>query len=322
LKKTKGCFNIGLILLAVLLPLLFQNNLYIINIIVLCGIYIIVAVGLNLLTGFTGQISMGHAAFYGLGAYTSALLAVNYGLPFWGGIVIAAIVTFVFGIVMGLPSVKLSDAYLALVTIGFSIIVRLVLVNWVPVTRGPSGVTGIPAPMIGNFVFQGVSYYYLVLAFCLLAILVSVRLINSRVGRAFIAIRENIVAAESMGINTYKYKLIAFAISAMFAGVAGVLYAHSISYISPDSFTFDQSVTFLTMIMIGGLGSISGGVVGALLLGILPEYLRSFGDYQMAIYGLMIILVLIFMPQGIVGGCKSIWAHVTAKREQFVKPIN
>jgi branched-chain amino acid transport system permease protein len=314
LGKIKGLSKIIIMLLAILLPVISSNNLYIINIFVLTGIYVIVAVGLNLLTGYTGQISMGHAAFYGLGAYSSALLAANFGIPFWIGIIAGGVVAFIFGIIMGLPSVKLSDSYLALVTIGFSWIVRLVLVNWVPVTRGPSGVTAIPAPSIGKFLFQGISYYYLVLVFCCLAILVAYRLINSRVGRAFIAIRENSVAAEAMGINTYKYKLIGFAVSAAFAGVAGVLYAHAVSYISPDTFTFDQSVMFLTMIMIGGLGNISGSIVGALLIGILPEYLRAFGDYQTAIYGLMIILVLIFMPQGMVGGFKSLWKHISTKR--------
>ena len=306
----------GLIAVFVIaLPMLAGGNFYITNILNIAGIYIIVSVGLNLLIGFTGQISMGHAAFYGVGAYTSALLAVNFGVPFWGGLIIGGVLAFMFGIVMGLPSVKLNDAYLALVTIGFSWIVRLVLVNWVPVTRGPSGITGIPAPTIAGFPLQGTSYYYLILTFVLLAVFIANRIVNSRFGRALIAIRENSLAAEAMGINVNKYKLLAFAISAAYAGVAGVLYAHMVGYISPDTFTFDQSVSFITMIMIGGLGSISGSIIGALMLGILPEYMRAFGDYQMAVYGLMIIVVLIFMPQGVAGGLNTFYQWVKRRKQ-------
>lgn len=300
--KTKKQSRIkSLILAAVLfaLPLLFPNA-YVAQIANLAGIYVILAMGLNVLTGYTGQLSLGIAAFFGVGAYTSALLDVNFKLPFLVCMLAAIVVTVISGLILAIPALKVKGSYLVLLTIGFGEITRLLMVNWLSLTRGPAGIVGIRPPSILGFQIDTLTKnYYLILIIAILAFLYIRHLMNSRAGRSFLAIRDDDGAAELCGINITEYKIKAFAISAALCGIAGSLYAHMIRYISPDSFTAAQSQLFLCMIVIGGMGTLSGPVIGAILLTILPEFLRFLNTGRMVLYGILILLVVMRWPGGI-----------------------
>jgi branched-chain amino acid transport system permease protein len=262
--------------------------------------------------GFAGQISLGHAAFFAVGAYTSSLLATKFGIPFWFGIFGAGIVSFGFGVLLGIPTLRVRDIYLSVVTICFGLMVQLALVNLESITGGARGIYGIPRPSVGGFALMTPqSYYYVILFFALLTIFSTVRLLRSRFGRAFLSIRENELAAETVGVKTTYYKILAFAISSFYAGLAGSLYAHYVSYINPDAFTFGTSVDVLVMIVIGGLGNVWGSVIGALVITLLPEYLRFMQQYYRAVFGLGLIFMMVFMRSGII----SVFARVPwAKR--------
>lgn len=274
------------------------------------GIFVVLAVSLNIIVGFTGQISLGHAAFFAVGAYTSSLLAIKFGIPFWAGIFAAGIVSFGFGILLGIPTLRVRDIYLSVVTICFGLMVQLALVNLESITGGARGIYGIPRPSIGKFVFlTPQSFYYIILLFALLTIFSTLRLLRSRFGRAFLSIRENELAAETIGVKTTYYKILAFAISSFYAGLAGSLYAHYVSYINPDAFTFGTSVDVLVMIVIGGLGNVWGSVIGAFVITLLPEYLRFMQQYYRAVFGLGLIFMMVFMRSGIVSVFQRIpWA--------------
>jgi branched-chain amino acid transport system permease protein len=278
---------------------------YIMRIIILVGIYVILALSLNLLTGFTGQVSLGHAAFYGIGAYTSALLAVNFGLPYLLTGLLAGLFAAFIAFLLGMPTLKLEGTYLSIVTLGFCEITRLVELNWMKVTKGPLGVPGIPSPSIfGIQIDTDLKYYYLILILVVIAILTINNIINSRTGRALISIKEDELASEAMGVNTFRYKMLAFTISAFFAGVAGSYYAHYVTYIDPQSFTFDESIQILSMVILGGMGSIPGTIIGAATLVSIPEILRSLQEYRMVIYGLVLVIMMLTRPQGILGNIK------------------
>lgn len=301
--RKRWIFIAGALLLA--LPLVVSNEYYL-HIANMTGIYMIVAVGLNLLTGYTGQLSIGQAAFFGIGAYTAALLSLKLHLSFWLAMPLAALTTAGFGVVMGIPTLKLHGPYLVMTTVGFAEIVRLVLINWQSVTRGTAGILNIPSPNLGGLKLDTeAKFYYLVLAIVALMILATYRLTRSKVGLAFKAIRENEIAAEAMGVPTTAYKIGAFALSALYAGVAGALYASLLTYISPDSFTFDDSVSFVSMIVVGGIGSIPGAVTGSVVLSVLPELLRAFKDFRLIIYGAILVGSVIAFPFGIVGFVES-----------------
>ena len=275
------------------------------------GIFVVLAVSLNIVVGFAGQISLGHAAFFAVGAYTSSLLAVKFGVPFWIGIFAAGLIAFLFGILLGSPTLRVREIYLSVVTICFGLMVQLALVNLEPITGGARGIYGIPRPSIGSFVFATPqSYYYIILFFTLLTIFSTLRLLRSRFGRAFLSIRESEIAAETVGVRTTYYKILAFAISSFYAGLAGSLYAHYVSYINPDAFTFGTSVDVLVMIVIGGLGNIWGSVIGAFVITLLPEYLRFMQQYYRAVFGLGLILMMVFMRSGIISAFQKVpWAR-------------
>ena len=275
------------------------------------GIFVILAVSLNIVVGFAGQISLGHAAFFAVGAYTSSLLAVKFGIPFWFGIFAGGLVSFLFGILLGAPTLRVRDIYLSVVTICFGLMVQLALVNLDSITGGARGIYGIPRPSVGEFVFASPqSFYYIILFFSLLTILSSLRLLRSRFGRAFLSIRENELAAQTVGVRTTYYKILAFAISSFYAGLAGSLYAHYVSYINPDAFTFGTSVDVLVMIVIGGLGNVWGSVIGAFVITLLPEYLRFMQQYYRAVFGIGLIFMMVFMRSGIVSALQRIpWAR-------------
>ncbi|MFT9493985.1 branched-chain amino acid ABC transporter permease [Anaerosolibacter sp.] len=278
---------------------------YMMRMITLSGIYIILALSLNLLTGFTGQVSLGHAAFYGIGAYTSALLAMRFDLSFVYSAIAGGLVAGFFGLLLGLPTLRLNGTYLSIVTLGFCEITRLVALNWMDLTRGPMGLTGIPLPKVFGWVIdRDAEFFYLVLILIILTWVTMNNLIKSRTGRALISIREDELAAEAMGINILKYKVIAFTTAAFFAGIAGSFYAHYASFIDPQSFTFDESIQILSMVILGGMGSNLGSAIGAVILVSVPEMLRGLQEYRMLMYGAVLVVMMLMRPQGLLGNVK------------------
>ena len=292
--------KILLVVLVLAVPVLMPNNYYM-GLANLSLIYIIVAIGLNFIYGYTGYISFAQAGFFGIGAYTSALLAVDGHMSFWVTLPISGLVATVVGIMLGIPALKLSGHYLAMCTIGFGIIVQMILQNWTAFTHGAQGIGGIPGISLGPLAISNpTQYYYFTLVFACLAVLLSWAIEHSNLGRSFKAVREDEIAASTSGINLTFTKVFSFALSAMFAGLAGSLYAHMSSYISPDTFSFDQSIIFFTMVLVGGAGTVWGPIVGAVLLTFIPELLRFLQEYYMALFGIGICLAMLFMPQGIV----------------------
>ena len=297
-------------LVACILPFVLASEPYILLILNLAGIYIIVNSGLDIIYGYAGQISIGQAGFYAVGAYTSALLSLHWGMPPALTVPLGALLAALVGVVIAVPSVKLVHHFLAMVTIGFGEIVRLLLINGGAVTGGPDGVIAIPKLALGPLLFDSNQKYFYVIYFSVAVFLaIKVSLIHSRIGRAFVAIRENPLASSSFGINTQKYKVLAFAIGAFYAGFAGALYAHLIRFVSPETFSLEQSVSFLTMVLLGGAGTFFGPLVGTVIILVLFEYLQVFGQAQMAVYGLIIICVLFFMPRGLVGKLDEVLAR-------------
>lgn len=299
-----------------LAPLAFSGN-YLMNVLVFVGIHTMLAVALNLLLGYAGQISLGHAAFFGLGAYGSGILSATYEWNPWLAMLVVALVVGCLAFAIGFPILKLKGHYLAMATLGMGIIVYIVFNEWVDITGGPSGFSGIPNLEIGPLVFDSdLKNYYLVWTFVLGCVLLSVNLANSRIGRAFRAIHDAEVAARVMGVNARLLKVQVFALSALICAIAGSLYAHVMTFIAPPSFGFNISVELLTMVVIGGLGSIYGSFLGALLLTMLPEFLRFMHDYDIVFYGGLLMVMTIFMPGGLVRGIPDLFRKITALRSK------
>jgi branched-chain amino acid transport system permease protein len=278
-------------------------NPYYLHVVIMAGIFAILALSLNLLLGYTGQLSLGHAAFFGIGAYASALLTLRLEWSFWLALPCAALLAAMAGWGIGRLALKLRGAYFVLVTISFAGVISLVSVNWMELTNGPLGLPGVPAPVLGVWSLQTKrSYYYLVLAAAVLAYLVCHRLVHSRIGRAFLALRENEALAESVGVDGIRYLVLAAIVSAGLAGVAGSLYAHYTRFVSPEVFLFSYTVTMVIMVVAGGKGTLAGPVVGAVLFTILPEVLREVmaWQWQMLAYGILLVLLIFFLPRGIV----------------------
>ena len=291
-----------LTVLVLLTPLLFQGG-YLLNVLVFVGINTILAVGLNLLLGFAGQISLGHAAFFGLGAYGSGILTATYAVNPWLAMFLSAAAVALLAFIIGFPILKLKGHYLAMATLGLGIIVYIVFNETVELTGGPSGLSGIPNLSLGKLTFDNdLKNYYLIWGFTLIIILLSINLVNSRIGRALRAIHDSEVAARVMGVNARLLKVQIFTLSALISAVAGSLYAHTMAFVSPASFGFHFSIELVTMVIIGGLGSIYGSLLGAVLLTLLPELLRAFQDYDIVIYGLLLITMTMYMPGGLVKG--------------------
>lgn len=290
-----------LILPALIVPFSAQN--YIIDVAVLAGIYIILALGLNVVVGYTGLLNLGFVAYYAIGAYSFALLNTRLGLGFWSAMPIAVIITTLAGFLFAVPALRLKGDYLALVTLGFGEIVRITLNNWDSFTNGPNGIGGIAAPRLAGMSLETLAaYYYLVLFFVIVTVVVIGRVQRSKIGRAWIALREDEIAASAMGIPATRYKLYSVSFGAFWAGIAGCLFAAKMRFISPESFTFMESVLILCMVILGGLGSIGGVIAGAIFLVILPEVLREVQMYRMLALGAGIVLLMIFRPQGLFGG--------------------
>ncbi len=281
---------------------LFVSDEYILNTAVLAGIYIILASSLNITNGYTGLFSFGHAAFYGIGAYTAAILATRFGFPFLLTLPLAGIVAGFFGAAIALPTLRLKGIFLALVTIGFQQITFLVIMNWIGLTRGPMGIPGIPpASFLGFDLTSNFGYYYLILFLDVAVIFLISRIINSRVGRTFVAVREDELAAQSISVNVFRAKVLSFVLATFFAGVAGAFFAHHARFVSADSFRLEETFLILTMLIVGGMGSILGPVIGAVLLVVLPEIFRSLAEYRGVVYGCIMIAAILFRPEGIAG---------------------
>ena len=285
---------------------------YLAHIIIIAGIYTILSLSLNLIVGYTGLAALGHIAFAAVGAYTSSLLALNLGISPWIGLIIGAIFASVLGAIVSFPSLRLKGDYLAIATFGLGVIVYSFAKNWVGLTRGPMGLPGIPAFKIFGYEINNVwAYLVLVLIFVVITYVVIRNITKSPFGRILTAVREDEIATEAMGKNVNKYKLIVFVVGAFFAGIAGSLYAHYITFIDPSSFTIMESITVLLMVVFGGMGSLTGSFIGASLLVILPELLRFLGmpssvaaPLRQMIYGLLLIVLMIWRPQGLIGKYK------------------
>lgn len=293
----RGCVLAAAVLL--LAAFAWVGDPYLLRIVNLAGILAIAALGLQLIVGYTGQFSFGHAAFYGIGAYTSALLVVKLKLPFLLALPSAAVMAGIAGLVIA-PVLRLSGHYLAIATLAVGEIVFVLMINWKGLTNGAYGIYGIPMPdLLGIKADNDQKFFVLVLLVLAVVYLLALRLVHSRFGRALVAVRENELAATAAGINPLRQKSAAFVCGSASAGIAGALYAHYGSYINPDFFSFTTSVEMVVMVVIGGLGSMPGAIIGALVVVLLPELLRAFADYRLVIYGGLIIVFMLFLPGGL-----------------------
>ncbi|TSI04542.1 branched-chain amino acid ABC transporter permease [Lysinibacillus sp. BW-2-10] len=291
------------------IPLVTSSN-YIFSILTMVGFYALVCIGLTTLTGYAGQISLGHAAFYGIGAYTSAVLTSTYGLNPWLAIIVGAILSAIVALIVGIPTFKLKGYYLALATLGFGIIVFTLFKELSSITGGSNGFFGIPSISLFGFEFiTDISYFYLIWVVVFLAILFMRNIIHSRIGRGLRSIEGSEIAADAVGVNLMSYKLQMFVLSAIFASVSGSLLAHYVSFINPDLFVANTSIFFLIMVIIGGKGNIWGSVVGAAIYVLLDELLKHYvplllpnvgGEFEIVFFGILLVLMLIYMPNGLV----------------------
>lgn len=297
--------SLGIVLI-IMLAMPHVSSFYQTNIMISALLYVMLALGLNIAVGIAGQLVLGYVAFYAVGAYTYALLNQAFGIGFWACLPVGGFMAVLFGLALGFPVLRLRGDYLAIVTLGFGEIVRLTLLNWASLTGGSGGIKDIPAPgffgMDMDINMSTMFVYYIVLAAVIITIVVISRLKNSRVGLALQALREDEIACEAMGINLARVKLSAFALSSCWAGFAGVIFAAKTSFINPASFTFMESAMILSMVVLGGMGSIVGVVIAAMILILAPEYLRAFSEYRMLIFGAIMVIMMIFRPQGLVTG--------------------
>ncbi len=298
----------GLAALLALAPALVPNNYYL-TVLTMCCLHAMIAVGLNLLVGHAGQISLGHAGFYGLAAYTTAVLTATLGMPVAAGMVAGVVLTAGVAFLIGLPALKLKGHYLAMATLGFGIILSILFNETVAVTGGPSGFTGIPRLSLLGQTLDSDTAIYFVIAFCLcLVVWLGFNILHCRVGRALRALHTSEKAAQAMGIDVARYKLFIFVLSAAFAGLAGVLYAHYLTFIAPASFGFLFSVELIVMVVLGGMTSLPGSIVGAFFLTVLPEFLRAFENVEILLFGAILVLGMMYMPDGLAGGCARLAA--------------
>jgi len=292
-----------LFLVLIMFTGMLTSNSYHLQLLTFIGINTLLALGLNMLMGYAGQISLGHAAFYGIGAYTTAILTVHLNWSPWLALPAAVLLTALVAFLVALPMLKLSGYYLGMGTLGFGMITYILIRQWTTVTGGDSGLVGIPFLAMGPYsLASGKTYFYLVWGVVLVSFLICERLVDSRVGRALRAIHDGEQVAAAMGIDTSRLKTGVFVLSAIFAALAGFLYAHLVSFISPNSFDFLVSIRLVTMVVVGGMASIWGSLLGASLLTILPEWLHVFTDFEMIVYGLILMTIMIFLPQGLTRG--------------------
>jgi branched-chain amino acid transport system permease protein len=290
----------------------FGLSAYVMHLIIFSGVYIIFALSYDIVVGYLGMLSLGHPAFYGVGGYTSVLLVMKLDVPYIVALPIAGIMALLVALVVGFPALRLSYHSFAIVTLAFTLIMRAVWMNWVSLTNGPMGIPGVPRPTI-DVPFLGAihietstGYYYLILILVIITCLFVYLMIHSRVGRALLSIRENEILAETLGVNAFKYRMIAFAIGAFFAGLAGSFTAHYITFIGPEFTDFYYITMLLIMVILGGSGTIHGVIIGAVAFTFIPEYLRITPEFRDVIYGVILLLTIIFMPGGIGGKINEI----------------
>lgn len=305
-QKQKIIINILLAIVIIFFPYIIRSQ-YITRLTIMVGVYTILSLSLGLITGYAGQTSLGHAAFYAIGAYTSALISSNFGISFFITAPLAALFAAFMGLVLGLPTMRLSGTYLAITTLGFAEVIRMILLNWEKVTNGPLGISRIPRPSIFGveLTLANNGLYYLILVMVVIATLIINFIVRSKIGRALMAIRDDELAATMMGVNTTYYKILAFVVAAFFSGLAGAFYAHMIRFIDPNTFTFDVSILILSIVILGGMGTIKGMFLGSALLVSFPEILRFLQEYRFVVYGVILVLMMRFRPQGLLGGQKK-----------------
>ena len=294
---------VALIAVLVILPL-FGLSSYLLRVLCMMATYSILALSLNLITGYMGQTSMGHAALYCIGAYAGALCSTLLGLSFWVSILVAIVVGALAGAFEGIVTMKLSGSYMTVTTLAFAQVVNMIAQNWTSLTNGPMGIKKIPRPVFFGIELttQNGGQYWLALAFLILTVLFVHAIIHSKMGRAIIAIKEDELAAKLMGIETARYRIACVAIAGALAGIAGCYYAHMARYIDPKVFNFDVSMTILTIVIFGGLASIPGSILGAVIMIAFPEVLRFLSEYRFLVYGFILVIMMRFRPQGVLGG--------------------
>jgi branched-chain amino acid transport system permease protein len=311
--------SIGVLLILVaLFP--FITSMYQTNIMSTALMYVMLGLGLNIVVGLGGLLHLGYVAFYAVGAYTYALLNHHFGVNFWIALPMGGLASLMFGLLLGVPVLRLRGDYLAIVTLAFGEIIRIVLENWNQFSFGPSGIANIPRPGLFGIDFSlqeaTIYIYFLMVALTIFTIFIVARLKNSRLGRALEAMREDDIASEAMGIDIMKMKLTTFALGALWAGLAGVMFAAKTTFINPASFTVWESILVLCIVVLGGMGSIVGVVVGALVLVLLPEYLRAFSEYRMILFGLILVMMMIFRPGGLIKARRHVFTFKRKDQQQ------
>ncbi|WP_134705160.1 branched-chain amino acid ABC transporter permease [Ammoniphilus sp. YIM 78166] len=312
------------LLIVILFPLLVSDDYYQ-SVAVVIGLHAIVVIGLCLVMGLTGQISIGQAAFWGIGAYTSAVLTTKFGIPPALGLVAAALVPGFFAYILARAIAGLQGYYLAMATLAFGYMVQIGITEWEPVTGGANGIIGIPS--IGFFGETEIGMYYLVWGFVTLVLLFSLNILNSRVGRAYRAIHKSEIAATSMGIDVRQFKLSAFVVSGMFAGISGGLYAHYMGILDPQPFGMHESIVFITMVVVGGMTSIWGALIGTVIIELISEGLVAAshvipglkGDIDTIVFGAILVLIMMFMPEGLVPRLRDAYLKRQVKKAEFGK---
>lgn len=305
------------LLFAILFPFLTQNQYYL-HIFSLAFIWAIAVYGLNLIGGFTGQLSLAHAGFFGVGAYATGLLTVKGGMNFWLALVLATLITVILGFLIGLIALRTKEHFFAIYTLCVGYIIYLVIYKWEALTEGVRGLIGIPAPSpIGPLTFDTPrAQYYLLLSFLVLVIFLMKRILNSLIGRTYMAIRNSEDLAQTIGINTMKHKLVSFTLSTFFAGLAGGLYASFVRFIGPDISYINITFDMLTYLIVGGIGTISGPLIGTILVVWVSQYLQFLQDYRMLIFGPLLVSLIIFYPRGIAGGIEDWLKRRKAKKKR------
>src|SRR6266550_2340236 len=303
------------------LPLVFQDSYWRTNLIV-CAINIMLAIGLDFILGYAGQLNLGHSAFYGIGAYASTLLVMKLGVPFWVAFVFGMVLSGAAGMALSIFAVRLRGHYLAIASLGFAVIIHQILLNWISLTQGPLGIYAIPPPPalaipgLPAISFRNpVALFYLVAGFTLLAYFILDQLVRSPIGETLTAVREDDISAASLGINAAAWKVFAFGVGSAVAGAAGCFYATFVGTLVPDAFFITESFTILSMVIVGGMGTLIGPVFGAILLTLLPELLRGIGDLRLVVYGVLVTLVVLFMPGGLVQAARLVRAKFGFARE-------
>ena len=304
----------------IVLPLIFNDTYWRTNLTV-CAINVLLAIGLDFILGYAGQLNLGHSAFYGLGAYVSTLLIVKLGVPFWAAFVAGVAFAGIAGTFLSLFAVRLRGHYLAIASLGFAVIVHQILLNWISLTQGPLGIYGIappPAIVIGSVVIADfhnlAAFFYLVAGFAFLSYILLSQLVRSPIGETLTAIREDEVSAASLGINGAAWKVFAFGVGSAVAGAAGCFYASFVGTLVPDAFFVSEAFNILAMVIVGGMGTLIGPVFGAILLTVLPEVLRGFGDLRLVVYGAALTFVVLFMPGGLAQAARVIAEKLGLRR--------